>query len=884
MSDDTVQEQSPLSLSAEGRVDRLCDRYESAWLTGQRPRLKHFLDGKEEPERSALLRELLRLLVHYLREDQRQRWQQGERPAVEAYLQEDPPLCEYPEYVWELVCHELTLRAQQGEMPRLEDYLRRFPAHEAALRQYFATRQAPPLSAATGPAPVGLPGDAGILELPGYRLESELGRGGMGVVYRARQLSPERLVALKIILAGGQASPEELQRFQREMEIVAHLDHPHVVPLYEAGIHAGQPYYSMQLIEGESLAKQVQRFHQDFRATARLLASAGRAVHYAHQRGILHRDLKPANILLDARGEPHVTDFGLARRLEGESSLTQSGVILGSIHYMAPEQAAGCRAVTTSADVYSLGVVLYELLTGKPPFKAENPLETLRQIRRQEPVRPRLLSPKVPCDLETISLKCLEKDPARRYGSAEALADDLQRWLDGVPIQARPVRLRERLWKWARRKPDLAVLVLLLVGAALLSAGVVGWQSYTEASDRRRLIELVEDPKDYRETIFKASVSDRDTAVQLLDGCKPGMRGLEWHFLQDIYRSRVWVIDDGRKVDGVLFSPHGRRLATWSIDGDVTVYDTANRVKLGQISADDRVGMIPRADVFRQDHITLNGEVQAGSDAKVVFSPDGKRLAIATATSAQVWDIDRGQVERLLQKNELPNPILYFSPDGRYLVAVGSNGASQVYDRNGKKLYALSWDYRSIAFSPDGDLLVVANGEEVSVRDAGTGEERARLVGARGPVAYRPDGKQLFTAGQGNSDIEVWDVPSWRLLRTCSLPGAGRIQRLQFSPDGKYFMANDCLYLYSSFRGRASSISFSVRYQGSFLGFSADSKRFLTGAGPTGAGRVSIWDLPAGQIILDLPSISGSVVLAGKSLAWRSGSGEITVLSPPPGE
>jgi serine/threonine-protein kinase len=263
-----------------------------------------------------------------------------------------------------------------------------------------------------------------------YELLRVLGRGGMGVVYKAKQQSLNRLVAVKMIRAGHWAGEEEVRRFKNEAEAVANLDHPQIVTIHEVGEHHGHHYFSMKLVDGPSLAGLLPRYAADPRAAATLVAEAARAVHHAHQRGILHRDLKPSNILLDAEGRPHVTDFGLARRIEGDSDLSVSGAILGTPAYMSPEQASGRRgAITTAVDVYGLGAVLYAVFTGRAPFLCETVVATLEQVREQAPERPRLINSKVDRDLETICLKCLEKDP-RRSG------DDLSQVPRKGPAQA----------------------------------------------------------------------------------------------------------------------------------------------------------------------------------------------------------------------------------------------------------------------------------------------------------------------------------------------------------------------------------------------------------------------------------------------------------------
>jgi len=304
-----------------------------------------------------------------------------------------------------------------------------------------------------------------------YELLDEIARGGMGIVYRARQVSLNRIVAVKVLLFGQFSSEEFVERFRSEAEAAAALQHPNIVAIHEIGEHEGQRYFSMAYIEGKNLAELARDKPLPAKLAATYLQTVAEAIHYAHQRSVLHRDLKPSNVLVDGDGQPHVTDFGLAKRLGDESELTVTGQMLGSPNYMSPEQADRKRGPATPAsDVYSLGAVLYHLLTGRAPFVGETLEDTLLQLLNTEPVAPRLLNPSVPRDLETICLKCLNKESARRYTSASALAADLGRWLAGEPIEARPASASGKLWRWCKRKPTAAALgvavtlLLLVVG------------------------------------------------------------------------------------------------------------------------------------------------------------------------------------------------------------------------------------------------------------------------------------------------------------------------------------------------------------------------------------------------------------------------------------
>jgi tetratricopeptide (TPR) repeat protein/predicted Ser/Thr protein kinase len=443
--------------------------------------------------------------------DQQQRWREGERPRVEDYLARHPHLGINTDCILQLLCGEFLLRQECGETPAIEEYRERFPNHVDALRchlDHLAQLAAEVLSptpragAFTSPEDADVPptrvpfmplslaasGPAQqVVAVPGYEVLGLLGKGGMGVVYKARQLSLGRVVALKMILHAEHAGAEERRRFQVEAEAVARLQQANIVQVYEVGESQGLPYFSLEYCGGGSLADKLDGTPWEAQPAARLLETVARAVHVAHQAQVVHRDLKPANVLLTADGTPKVTDFGLAKRLD-EKTRTQTGAVVGTPSYMAPEQAGGKKDVGPAADVYALGAILYELLVGRPPFKAATPLDTLMQVVSEDPVAVRRLQPKVPGDLETICHKCLQKDPKRRYSSAAVLAEDLRRFGACEPVAARPVRAPERLWRWARRKPaqaGLIAVVLLVLAAGTVVSTLFALEARRQADDAR---------------------------------------------------------------------------------------------------------------------------------------------------------------------------------------------------------------------------------------------------------------------------------------------------------------------------------------------------------------------------------------------------------------
>jgi WD40 repeat protein len=672
-----------------------------------------------------------------------------------------------------------------------------------------------------------------LRELGDYELLEQIGHGGMGVIYRAWQRSLDRIVAVKLIRGGALAKKEAVTRFRTEAAAAARLQHPGIVAIYEVGEHAGQQFYSMAYVAGHSLSAALREGPFLPENSARLLQSVAEAIQFAHQQGVLHRDLKPSNILLDSAGEAHVADFGLAKLLHTDSSLTLSDAVLGSPQYMPPEQATGkSAAVGVASDVYSLGAILYELLTGRPPFSAATPLETMKLVVEQEPIAPRALNPAIPRDLETICLKCLAKEPSARYASAAELAEELARYRRHEPIRARPVSLAERGWRWCRRKPALAGLGLVLAVAPLLVIGVLVVMRAKVGRERNRAQEQAEMLRLnlYAAEIQQASADFQNDQLQhsrqLLRAQRPGpgqpdLRGFEWRWLWAQTAGRNLMMLRGATNLGayVVFAPNGGRLAAAGNDGSICIWETTSWHVLAQwalptkeirrlsFSADGRVLAISDRlrNVWLQDVetgtnlLSLEGVTAQGEPSvSALCFPQGTRVVTPWLGTngervARVFDWGERATKGVREVLRIEGGAFTeaFLPDGRLLLTISNQfGAYDFAQHSFTPLPGLGG--ASVEVSPDGRTLAGIDLEQmgaVFVRPLDRSEKtwlRSKSQGAATAVPsllqFSPDGRLLFTGGQRGGAISFWNTAS--LEWEGKIPAFPSINHAAFSPDG----------------------------------------------------------------------------------------------------
>lgn len=641
-----------------------------------------------------------------------------------------------------------------------------------------------------------------------YELLAEVGRGGAGVVYQARQISLNRVVALKTLQGAGLNRRDGFARLQVESRAIARLDHPNIVPLYEVGAAEGIHYLTLRYFERGSLAEDLKRHRYSPEAAAQFLGVAARAVHYAHSRGVLHRDLKPSNLLLDEAGAPHVADFGLAKLADSDSSLTLSTSVLGTPAYMAPEQATGhAKDAGTPADIYSLGAVLFELLTGRPPFLGSGALEVLRQVADSEPPRPSSLVPGLDRDLEAICLKCLEKDPGQRYTSGAALADDLERWLRQEPLSLRPLSPRERLQKWVRRRPVVAALSAACFLAVAL--GVLGitwqWQRARQASlNALRGTYLAE------MTLANQGLRSGDWAGirnilqrTIPQPGEPDLRGWEWRYLWKVSRRDPGVeLKVGKPIISLALLPDGKSIAVGEKEGGFTLWDIPTATQLYEYP--QPINRVPILDSTGNSVGT-----------RVVRIPGTSWLAFTVCLSPtnsylQLWDTTTRSDLRRLPLPAMPRH-LAVSSDGRTLacstLTTENRNRVLLFDltsgtllRTVTSLFSQYSGGSSLAFSPDGELITV---EEfpgiVRLVEVRTGVDRMRLVTGQNylvSAAFSPDGRWLATgSGFDRDEVLVWELPSGRLAHKLEAPN----RSLLFDAAGERLLAGATCWAVPSF-------------------------------------------------------------------------------------
>jgi WD40 repeat protein/tRNA A-37 threonylcarbamoyl transferase component Bud32 len=785
------------------------------------------------------------------------------------------------------------LEAEEGGLPPdRQELLDSHPDLRAPLARFFAEHDrmaflAQPLR---GAVRAGCPGFEGR-RVGNYQVLEPIGWGGMGVVYKARQENPGRLVALKMIRAGRLASPQEMQRFRNEAAAEARLDHPNIVPIYEVGEHEGHHYFSMKLLEGGNLSQYLRGGAAGnarllpLRQAVGLVATVARAVHHAHQRGILHRDLKPSNVLLDGAGVPFVADFGLARQVEGDSTLTETGVILGTPGYMAPEQAAARKElVTVAADVYGLGAILYALLTGQAPFQGGSALDVLTRVRQQEPEPPSRQNPRVDRDLEAVCLKCLEKEPGARYGSAEALAEELQRWLAGEPTQARPVGKLAQAWRWCRRRKALAGLVAALVLAVLgavasLTVGLVAASrarvtAEAHAAALRRQLYPADMARAFRH--FQQGEPEELKAVLARYVPEPGqedLRGFEWYLLrnlaQALARERFCYRGHRGEVMCAIFAPGGKEVVSGDEDGEIHCWDAAT-------GACRRVLRGHREDVngldFSPDGLTLvsggeDGAVRlwdyaTGRPTALLLGPPGQTdqiqlrvLAGQSVASGATLTLASGMSQlihlaRLMDAAQGEVESVCYSRDGRRIVSAGSNGSVSVWDVASRvlkrKWVAHSDRVYTAVFSRDGRRIATASVDHhCRLWDSDSGAmllDRDLQAGVF-DVCFAPDGAVLATV-DGSGTVGLWDgksTHSWAALaRHGAVPRA-----VAFSPDGQRLASvgdDRVLRLWTAGQPLTLSGGKAHGHTISSVAFSPDGKKLVTGSRDH---TVRVWDEPA---------------------------------------
>ncbi len=776
--------------------------------------------------------------------------------------------------------------------------------------------------AATLPATVEHTADR--LAPDGYQILDEVGRGGMGVVYKAWHRRLGRPVALKMILAGVHAAPRALDRFRREAESIARLQHPNIVQIFDFGEHDGRPYLALEFVEGGSLAQHLGGKAQTARRTAEFVGELARATHAAHLAGIVHRDLKPANVLLTDSGVPKITDFGIAKRLDGDVGFpTLSEQFLGTPSYMAPEQALRERStdaigeekagavgsgITAAVDIYGLGAILYEMMTGHPPFRAETPLETVLKVIHEDPVAPISLRPGIPRDLETICLKCLEKSPRRRYESALELAEDLDRFLDFEPVKARPVAPLERAWRWCRRKTTLAMALGLAATGIIAAIGLsisLAVYHYQAAS---RLGEALHELQSKRQQVDQQSSHLAYEHGQAL--CEQGdvAQGMLWlvrglksaQLAQDddlerafrlnlsSWNSRLHPLrvrcDHPGMIHAAAFSPDGRSIAIGGDDNTLRIRDAATGEPIGDpfphpakvgtvaFSPDGRT-LLTGSDDFVARLWDVKSGVQTGPELRhqdailgVAFSPDGRIVLTASVDkTARLWNTSDGRPigEPMVHLDLLTGAV--FSPDGRTVLTGSWDRTARIWDAAtgapiGQPLAHKDW-VSSVAYSPDGQIILTGCYDRTArLWEAKTGRSIGRPMRHQHcvrAVAFNPSGTRIIT-GSFDGTARIWDAQTGSTVGP-PIRHQHTVEAVAFSPDGRHVLTagRDKVALISEV-GESSNLSFSHDGHIRAVLFSPDGQTILSASLDHTA---RLWNAGSGEPI-GPPMVHGAAVEA----------------------